>query len=111
MSTTTSTTDTLDRVSMILGTAMMIAWTLAIGIGGFVLLLAIAFGMVSQSLNLAAVASGLLFLPLLLTVAWGITLAAETIREKNAVRTISMPSWQEGCFDQRVRISYIPNYL
>ncbi len=76
MSATTSTTDTLDRVSMVLGTAMMIAWTLAIGIGGFVLLLAIAFGMVSQSLNLATVASGLLFLPLLLTVAWAAGLLA-----------------------------------
>lgn len=111
MSTTTSTTDTLDRVSLILGTAMMIAWMLAIGIGGFVLLLAIAFGMMSHSNNLAVVASCLLFLPLLLTVAWGIALAAETIGEKMAVRTIFVPAPQEGYFDQRVRISYIPHYL
>ncbi len=61
MSTTTSTTDTLDRVSLILGTAMMIAWMLAIGNWRLCLILAIAFGHDDHSNNLAVVASCLLF--------------------------------------------------
>ena len=81
MNVATSTTSTLDRASMFLGTAMMLAWTLGIGIVGFALLLAIAYAMVFHNYSLAIVFSFLLFAPLMLTIAWGILWAAEAAKK------------------------------
>src|SRR5271157_6344683 len=77
MSVATSTTSALDRTSMFLGTAMMLAWTLGIGIVGFALLLAIAYAMVFHNSSVAIVCSFVLFAPLILTIAWGILWVAE----------------------------------
>lgn len=111
MSTATSVTNTQERGSVILGTAMMVSWTLVIGIGGLVLFLAIAYGLTSRSHMLVVVSSCLLAVPLLLTVAWGIALANEIMGEKKAERTILVQSRHEGYCDHRARISYVPNFL
>lgn len=96
MSTEMSTTRTLDRGAMVLGTAMMIAWTLGIGIVGFVLLLAIAYAMVFQSHTVAVVLSFLLIAPLMLTIAWGIVWAAKEVSASEAVQhALSGPTWWE----------------
>jgi predicted ABC-type exoprotein transport system permease subunit len=111
MNAATMTNDKAGRMSTVLGTAMMIAWTLVIGIGGVALLLTVAFGLFSNNLNLAVVSSFLLFVPLLLTIVWGVTLAASILDEKSAAATIFIPAVREGYFEQRARISYVPNYL
>jgi hypothetical protein len=96
MNTTTSTTITLERASRTLGTAMMVAWTLGIGIVGFALLLAIAYAMVFHNQILAIVSSFLLFAPLMLTVVWGILWAAEAAMKTWAIRRhVSVPTWWE----------------
>ncbi len=96
MSAATSTTSTLNRASAILGTAMMIAWTLGIGLVGLGLLLVVAYALVAQSHTLAIVCSFLLFAPLIITIVWGIISAAEAISEKWAAHHRgSGPSWWE----------------
>ena len=96
MSVATSTTSTLDRASMFLGTAMMLAWTLGIGIVGFALLLAIAYAMVFHNSSLAIVCSFVLFVPLILTIAWGILWVAEAEKKRWSLhRDVSAPSWWE----------------
>jgi len=96
MSVATSTSSTLDRASMFLGTAMMLAWTLGIGIVGFALLLAIAYAMVFHNSSLAIVCSFVLFVPLMLTIAWGILWVAEAEKERVSLhRDVSAPSWWE----------------
>lgn len=85
MSIATVKTGALDKASSILGTAMMLAWTLGLGILGFVLLVAIAYAMVLQNQTLVIVCSLLLFSPLLMTVAWGLLSAAEKARDRRAM--------------------------
>lgn len=81
MSVTHTETRTLDRVTEILGSAMMLAWTFIIGIGGFLLLAATAYAMIAQIHSLAIFCICLLSAPLLMTVAWGIlSLASELDR-------------------------------
>jgi len=96
MNTATSTTATLDRASSTLGTAMMLAWTMGIGIGGFALLLAIAYAMVFNNQTLAIVSTFLLFAPLMLTLLWGIFWAVETTRKTWSIRRhVPAPTWWE----------------
>jgi hypothetical protein len=96
MNVATSTTSTLDRTSMFLGTAMMLAWTLGIGIVGFALLLAIAYAMVFHNSSVAIVCSFVLFAPLILTIAWGILWVAEAEKKRWSLhRDVSVPSWWE----------------
>ena|SRR5271157_5998466 len=103
MSVATSTTSALDRASMFLGTAMMLAWTLGIGIVGFALLLAIAFAMVFQNYSLAIVCSALLFAPLMLTIAWGTLWVAKAAGERLfLLRSVSAPSWLETRQEHRI---------
>jgi hypothetical protein len=111
MKTQTMTNDTVERVSMALGTAMMLAWTMVIGIGGVVLLATIAFALLSNNVNLAIVASFLLFLPLAITGVWGISLAVGIVMKKSAVATIFLQSTEGEYSEHRARISYVPNYL
>ena len=107
-----STTSTLDRAVMILVTGMMLAWTLGIGIVGFVVLLAIAWALVYQSHILAVVLSFLVIAPLLLTLLWGVLMAVGLIRERWIMKlTAPESSWREEYWEQRVRLSYIPNLL
>lgn len=96
MSIATVRTGALDKAPAILGTAMMLAWTLGLGILGFVLLLAIAYAMVLQNPTLVIVCSFLLFAPLLMIIVWGLLSAAELAREKWAMHYgVSGPSWWE----------------
>lgn len=98
-----TTTGTLDRASMLLGTAMMIAWTLGIGIVGFALLLAIAYTMIFHNYSLTFVCSFFLFAPLMLTIAWGILWALEAARERlSLTRVVSAPSWWETRQEHRI---------
>jgi hypothetical protein len=110
MSAATSSTYTLDRTSMILGTAMMLGWTLGLGILGLALLLAIAYAMITQSYTLALTCSVLLFMPLILTMAWGMFHAAATLEKNWALRFgVAGPSWWER--RQAHRILYQAYFL
>ena len=62
----------LDKVLMALGQAMMTAWTLMLGVVGFVLLLALVAALVTYSYTAAVVVGFLLVTPLLLTLVWGV---------------------------------------
>lgn len=94
MSAATPNTDTLDKTSTILGTAMMLVWTLGLGILGFVLLLAIAYAMTMQNQTLLIVCSSLIFAPLLITLVWGLFSAANLARKRWATQNdVSGPSW------------------
>ncbi len=104
MSAATSTTSTLNRASAILGTAMMIAWTLGIGLVGLGLLLVIAYALVAQSHTLAIICSFLLFAPIIMTIVWGIISAAEVTNEKLAAHHKGpRPSWWER---RKARVPY-----
>jgi hypothetical protein len=103
MSVATNTTSTLDRASETLGTAMMIAWTLGIGLVGFGLLLVIAYALVVQSKTLAVVCSLLLFAPLMITILWGTIKAAAATSEKWSAYNMAFgPSWWERRTPNRV---------
>lgn len=99
----TSTPSILERASIFLGKAMMLAWTLGIGIVGFALLLAIAYAMLFHNFSLAIVCSFFLFVPLMLTIAWGILWAAEAAYERlSLLRSVSSPSWWGKRQEQRI---------
>jgi hypothetical protein len=85
MSVTTSADRSSERGYMILGTAMMLAWFMVIGVGGFLLLLGIFYAMVAENMTLAVVCCVLLFAPLGMTLLWGFS-SAEALREKWAAR-------------------------
>lgn len=85
MSVTTSANRSSERGYMILGTAMMLAWFLVIGVGGFLLLLGIFYAMVAKNMTLAVVCCVLVFAPLGMTLLWGF-FSAEALREKWAAR-------------------------
>ena len=103
MSVATSTTSTLDRASMFLGTAMVLAWTLGIGIVGFAMLLAIAYAMVFHNYSLVVVCSFFLFAPFMLTIAWGILWVAEAAKSRvSLLRSVSAPSWWETRQEHRI---------
>lgn len=111
MTTAASATNSMERVTVILGAAMMVSWTLVIGIGGLILFLAVAYGLTSQSHMLVVVSSCLLAVPVLLTAAWGVALANDLMGEKKAVITIPVQSRYEFSCDHRARISYVPHLL
>jgi hypothetical protein len=111
METQTMTNDTVERVSKALGTAMMLAWTMVIGIGGFVLLATIGFALLTYNATLAIVASFLLFLPLAITAVWGISLAVGIVVKKSAVATIFLQPTEGEYSEHRARISYVPHHL
>jgi len=81
MSVTTSANRASERGYMILGTAMMLAWFMVIGVGGFLLLMGIFYAMVAKSMTLGIVCCVLLFAPLGMTLLWGF-FSAEALREK-----------------------------
>jgi len=88
---------------MIAGTAMMLAWTLGIGIVGLLLLLAIAYGLAFHHPAIVIVCTFLLFAPLMLTVLWGIMGAAAVMGERLAAfQPVSGPSWWEHRQPHRV---------
>jgi hypothetical protein len=110
MSAATSSTQTLDRTSMILGTAMMLGWTLGLGILGFALLLAVAYAMLTHSYALAVAGSVLLFMPLFLTIAWGMFHTAATLERSWSLRFgLAGPTWWER--RQAHRILYQAYFL
>ena len=102
MNNTTKTMSALDRAVLFLGTGMMLAWFLGIGIGGFVVLLAIAAGtLVYQAHTLTIVLSSFVMVPLMLTLLWGALMLAGVIWEKWGVElSVSEQSGPEN----RVRL-------
>ncbi len=110
MSTARSSTRTLDRISMILGTTMMLGWTMGLGVLGFALLLAIAYAMACSSYVPAVACSGLLVLPLILTVVWGIFHVAAKLERNWSLRfAFGGPTWWER--RQAHRILYQAYFL
>lgn len=94
-----------DRTTKILGTAMMLAWTLWIGLVGLVLLLVVFYAMMTANQTLTVVGTFLLFTPFLLTVAWGGFTGASVLAKKIAAKTHvqgSELSWWEHRRDFRV---------
>jgi len=85
----------LDKAVSVLGTAMMLVWTLGIGIVGFAVLLAIAWASVFQSHTLAIALGFLVIAPLLLTLLWAVLTAVDLLKERWAVQlVVQRPSWQ-----------------
>jgi len=112
MNNTASTRSILDKAVVILGTSMMLVWTLGIGIVGFIVLLAIPWALATQSHNLAIVSSFLVIVPLMLTLLWGLLMLVGVIRDKVAAQlSDSSRSRLEEYQIQRARISYMPNLL
>jgi hypothetical protein len=77
-------TSSLDRASMILGTAMRLAWAFVIGIGGFFLLAVTAYGFMTQNHAMAAISTFFLCAPLLMTLGWGILSLAVYCRKNES---------------------------
>lgn len=103
MSVASTETSALDKASMILGTAMMLSWTFAIGIPGLAVLLAIAYALVTETHALAIVCVCLLLAPLFLTVLWGAFRIAATLEERWApAHSASGPTWWERRGEHRV---------
>ncbi len=93
----------IDRTSMILGAAMMLAWTFWMGIGGLVLLLAVAYSLATQSPTLGIVCSFLLLAPLMMTIVWGIGALCQTVKAIWALNcNLRGPSWWERRQSHRV---------
>lgn len=82
MNTRTNENNASDRGSMILGTAMMLAWTFGIGVVGFVLLLAAAYGLLTQSYTVTIVCFAVLLTPLMMTLVWGVMKLAEASKKE-----------------------------
>ncbi len=94
MRTVSSETSTMERTSLIVGAAMMLAWTLWLGIVGFVLLVAIVSALVWQSHTLAVVCSFLLLAPVMMTALWGTLQVMEGLRKKWVLAcSIPSPTW------------------
>jgi hypothetical protein len=81
---------------MILGTAMILAWTFVIGIGGFFLLAATAYALLTQNHPLAFLSILGLCTPLLLTLGWKVLNMAEMMRNKRTKDfNLTGPTWCE----------------
>ncbi len=75
------------KVAENVGTLMFLAWTLVVGIAGFVLLCAIAFAIVTENLALGLVCGLLLFAPPAVGIVWILTAAGSLLAERSAPRT------------------------
>ncbi len=79
--------DTLGkRVVRSMGTIMMVTWMLILGPIGAVLLGAVAYSMLAKNPIQGVLCGILLFLPLFLTIAWGIERWLHARREQNLQR-------------------------
>ena len=86
MNATTNTTTILERISAILGMVMMLAWTLGLGVVGFVILLGLFYAMAVRSETLAVLAFSFLFTPLLMISVWGFFSWTERLTKKWSVQ-------------------------
>jgi len=103
-------TSGLEKVVKVLGTAVMLSWTLIIGLFGFVLLLGIYYAMEAENQNLLGFCCFLLFSPILLTIVFGCLSLAEAVRKELTVREDpSSPSWWDT--RQGFRVLYQAYYL
>lgn len=75
------TANGLDKAVMALGQAMMVAWTLILGVLGFVLLLALVAALVAHAYTAAVVIGLLLVTPLLMTLMWGVLAIGAALRD------------------------------
>ena len=84
-----------EKAASVLGTVMMLSWAVIVGIGGFFMLMGIFYGMSSANNTLLAVCSFGLFIPVSLTLLWGMFMIEETVREwvarKSANGTVGTP--------------------
>ncbi|MCA1959506.1 MAG: hypothetical protein LDL33_01825 [Desulfomonile sp.] len=85
-----TTNTTSNGLVSLLGTIMMISWTVVVGLGGLLLLLAIFYATMSNSLTLTVVCSFFLFIPVLVTLIWGFFMVEDLTREWTAGRAISV---------------------
>lgn len=103
MSITIAENNPLERATQVLGTAMMLAWTFIIGIGGFLLLMATAFAFITHNHAMASISIFLLFTPLLMTLGWGILSLVGMVLEKlEGKLSFAEPTWCERRRPHRV---------
>jgi hypothetical protein len=76
-----------DAAAEVFGTAMMLAWTMWLGIGGLVFLLGCFYAVMTQSPRLLIVSLALMSVPLVLTLVWGFFGLAHVIAEKYSLAT------------------------
>lgn len=110
MSDATSNRETLDTACMILGTVMRLIWAFWIGFVGFALLMAIAHAMLAGKHTMVIICTFLLFTPVMMTVLWGIVMAANMLRKK-LLLTLAIPGpsgWERR---QEHRILYQAYFL
>jgi|GEM_PF-856205 len=89
-----TTNTTSNGFVSLLGTIMMISWTVVVGLGGLLLLLAIFYATMSNSLTLTVVCSFFLFIPVLVTLIWGFFMVEDLTREWATGRAVSVPGPQ-----------------
>jgi hypothetical protein len=95
----------VDRATMVLGTAMMVAWTLWLGLVGLMLLLVVFYAMMAANQTLIVAGAFLLFTPFLLTLVWGGLTGVNALAKKVAAvgaRYAAQPSWWERRRDFRI---------
>lgn len=73
------------------GSAMLIAWMLFLGPAGFLLLLGVAYSMVTQNLALGILCGLLLLTPVVLSAAWVPLGWFAVLREKRTEETAVVP--------------------
>jgi hypothetical protein len=78
--------DFCTRAVRAIGTIMMIAWILIIGPVGAMLLGGTTYGMVASSLGVSMFCVALWFLPLVLTLAWGVAKLLELHKVRRETR-------------------------
>ncbi len=68
------------------GVLMFLGWILILGVGGFLLLGAMAYAMITENLALGVVCGLLLFAPSALGVGWMLTAGASLVAERSPRR-------------------------
>jgi hypothetical protein len=101
---------TLDRATVMAGTAMMLAWTLWLGFVGLVLLMAIFYAMMADSRILLISGIVLLSTPIVMTLAWAVLGCVRAFVKRLASEEAqTSPSWWE--YRRDFRILYQAYYL
>ncbi|MGB6063321.1 MAG: hypothetical protein WBG50_00835 [Desulfomonilaceae bacterium] len=81
-----SESDFTKKIVQSMGTTMMVAWLLTLGPVGALLLGAVAYTILAQNPLQGVFCGVLLFLPLCLTITWGIGMWLQTRRKKRLAR-------------------------
>jgi len=93
----------LNRAAMVLGTAMIIAWTMLLGLTGATLLVAVFYAMTTAQDAFVILATFALFAPILTTLVWGcVTAADEALKKLETWNVAEGPSWWQRHSDFRI---------